>query len=128
MLLDRELGRENNVHVLNSHDYNTYEDDHSPSIGTNTRDTSDDNIKLILTERCLKAVLDHFADFECPPILSPIIYSKEYADYANLKIADKVKVYNLEMLEIQRKLLIQRLNRMDEAINVGDPIYPVPFL
>jgi hypothetical protein len=43
-----------------SHDYNTYEDDNSPIIGMNARDTSDDNIKLFLTERCHKAVLGYF--------------------------------------------------------------------
>lgn len=94
----------------------------------NARDTSDDNIKLIITERCLMAVLDYFADFECPTILSPIWSPKEYSDYKNLKIESKLKDYNLEMLKIQRRLLIQRLNRIDEVINIGDPIYPIPFL
>ena len=73
-------------------------------------------------------MLEYFADFECPTILSRIIYSKQYSDYTNLKIADKVKEYNLEMLKIQRRLLFQRLNRIDEVINIGDPIYPIPFL
>lgn len=110
------------------HDYNTYEDDNSPIIGMNARDTSDDNIKLILTERCHKAVLDYFARFESPTILSPIVSTKQYLIYKNLKIGSKLQEYNLEMLKIQRNLLSRRLHRIDEEINTGHPLYPLPFL
>lgn len=111
-----------------SHDYNTYEDDHSPIIGLKARDTSDDNVKLILTERCHKAVLDYFSRFEYPTILSPIVSTKQYLIYKNLKIESKLREYNLEMLKIQRNLLSRRLNRIDKEINIGRPLYPLPFL
>ena len=80
----------------------------------NARDTSDDNIKLILTERCHNAVLYYFARFESPTILSPIASPKQYSIYKNLKIGSKLQDYNLEMLKIQRNLLSRRLHRIDE--------------
>ena len=110
------------------HDYNTYEDDHSLIIGMNARDTSDDNIKLILIERFHKAVLDYFARFESPTTLPPIVSAKQSLIYENLKIESKLQDYNLEMLKIQRNLLSRRLHRIDEEINIGHPLYPLPFL
>lgn len=110
-----------------SHDYNTYEDDNSSIIGINSRDTSDDNLKLIITERYRWAVLTYFADLEYPTILSPIISLKQYSNYQNLKIESKLNEYNLELLKNQRNLLSHRLNRIDEEINIGYPLYPVPF-
>ncbi len=111
-----------------SHDYNTYEDDDSPIVGMNAKNTSDDNLKLILTERYRWAVLSYFADFENPTILSSTILSKQYSNYKNLKIEDKLNEYNLEMLKNQRNLLSRRLDRIDVEINIGHPLYPLPFL
>jgi hypothetical protein len=108
-----------------SHDYNTYEDDNSPIIGMNARDTSDDNLKLIITERYRWAVLTYFADFEN---LSPTISPEQYSNYKNSKIESKLNEYNLEMLKNQRYLLSHRLNRIDEEISIGHPLYPLPFL
>ena len=111
-----------------SHDYNTYEDDDSSIVGINFSDTSDDNLKLIITERYRWAVLSYFADFENPTILSPTISLKQYSNYKNLKIESKLNEYNLEMLKNQRNLLSRRLDRIDEEINIGHPLYPLPFL
>jgi hypothetical protein len=110
-----------------SHNYNTYEEDHSAIIGMNARDTSDDNIKLIITERCHNSLLEYFAAFECPTILSPDVSPKQFFNYENLNIRGKLNEYNLEMLMIQRNLSIQRLNRINESINYGLPIYPISF-
>ena len=82
----------------------------------------------MLTERYLWAVLSYFADFENPTILSSTILSKQYSNYQNLKIEDKLNEYNLEMLKNQRNLLSRRLDRIDVEINIGHPLYPLPFL
>lgn len=111
-----------------THDYNTYEDDSSPIIGMNAHDTSDDNLKLIITERYRWAVLSYFADFDTHTILSPTISCEQYSNYKNLKIESKLSEYNLEMLKIQRNLLSRRLHRIDEEINIGHPLYLLPFL
>jgi hypothetical protein len=91
----------------------------------NALDTSDDNLKLIITERYHWTVLTYFANFEN---LSPTISPEQYSNYKNLEIESKLQEYNLEMLKIQRSLLSSRLHRIEEDIKIGHPLYPLPFL
>jgi hypothetical protein len=57
-----------------------------------------------------------------------MVSTKQYLIYRNLKIESKLQEYNLEMLKIQRSLLGRRLQRIDEEIKIGHPLYPLPYL